>query len=403
MIKNILICGGGNGAHAMAALAGHSLGGGGRVGVYTPYGDEAARMKEAMLENQGIEVVEPGRESGPRVMVDLITADAAEAASFPEMVIIVAPAFAHESILEKLAPHLQAGVVVGAIPARSGFEFSTPRILERHGVSGAVIAVGQTLPWACRLEKFGQRVRILGRKESVGVATLPGGGASRVAEALTMITGCTFTPVENVLAVSLGNVGQIIHPGIMYGLFSDWSGKPFSPEEVPLFYQGVTGEICRLLESMSQEIQSICSFLQEAFPGRLNLGPVQPLMQWLVSSYPRDIEDSSSLARAFVTNRAYTGLKAPVKPAADGGYVPDFTSRYLTEDVPTGLVVTRSLAAICGLQTPAIDRVIACTSQWMGREYLVGGLLEGRDMAGTRVPWNYGLHDLGAVVNAVTA
>lgn len=402
MHSNILICGGGNGAHAMAAMAKAAMGREGRVGIYAPYGNEAALMKEAMLENGGIEVVESDSGNAPREVIDLITADPAEAASLAGMALIVAPAFAHEAILESLAPFLPPQVVVGAIPARSGFEFSAPYILKKHNVARPVIAVGQTLPWACRLLEFGKRVRILGRKNSVGVAAMPSGAAGEVAAALSRFTGVSFFPVDNVLAVSLGNVGQIIHPGIMYGLFRDWSGCPLSDLEVPLFYQGVNEEICNILERMSGEIMSICSRIQDSYPGRISLRQVQPLFDWLISSYPRDIEDHSSLKQAFKTNRAYTGLKAPVKPAGGGGYTPDFSSRYLTEDVPTGLVVTRALAQLCGVPTPAVDEVIAVTGAWMRTEYLAGGRLEGRGVPGTRVPWNYGLHDLESVIAAVT-
>ena len=42
--------------------------------------------------------------------------------------------------------------------------------------------------------------------------------------------------------------------------------------------------------------------------------------------------------QAFHTNSAYAGLKHPMKIGEDGLFYPDFNHRYLTEDVPYGIV-----------------------------------------------------------------
>ncbi|MBR6998187.1 MAG: NAD/NADP octopine/nopaline dehydrogenase family protein, partial [Prevotella sp.] len=41
----------------------------------------------------------------------------------------------------------------------------------------------------------------------------------------------------------------------------------------------------------------------------------------------------------------------------EGGYAPDFHSRYFTEDFPYGLDVVRRLAYQKGVATPHIDKV----------------------------------------------
>jgi hypothetical protein len=42
----------------------------------------------------------------------------------------------------------------------------------------------------------------------------------------------------------------------------------------------------------------------------------------------------------------------------DGGYMPDFTSRYFTEDFPYGLQLIKDLALEHNLSTPVIDKVL---------------------------------------------
>ena len=79
---------------------------------------------------------------------------------------------------------------------------------------------------------------------------------------------------------------------------------------------------------------------------------------WLVRRYSHDISNKSTLYKAIMTNAAYQGIKHPVKTTEDGKFVPDFTHRYMTEDVPYGLVVIRGIAEIVGVKTPNIDKVL---------------------------------------------
>ncbi len=57
---------------------------------------------------------------------------------------------------------------------------------------------------------------------------------------------------------------------------------------------------------------------------------MRPLFDWLLQSYGDAIADPSTLHSAFVTNRAYAGLKAPVemrepdRTHSSGQLVPDF-------------------------------------------------------------------------------
>ena len=47
-----------------------------------------------------------------------------------------------------------------------------------------------------------------------------------------------------------------------------------------------------------------------------------------------------------------------MKQLDDGGYVPDFAYRYLTEDVPHGLVAMKGIAELMGVPTPHFDKII---------------------------------------------
>jgi len=36
-----------------------------------------------------------------------------------------------------------------------------------------------------------------------------------------------INPIANFLSLALADTGQLIHPGIMYGLFHDWNGRVY--------------------------------------------------------------------------------------------------------------------------------------------------------------------------------
>ena len=56
-----------------------------------------------------------------------------------------------------------------------------------------------------------------------------------------------------------------------------------------------------------------------------------------------------------------------MKKTDSGQYVPDFSHRYLTEDVPMGLVVLRGVATIVGVNTPTMDEVLIWAQKIMGK------------------------------------
>ena len=119
---------------------------------------------------------------------------------------------------------------------------------------------------------------------------------------------------------------------------------------------------------------------------------------WYMRCYPEDISDKTNLYTAIQTNAAYQGLKHPVKKSDDGKYLPDFTYRYMTEDIPYGLVVIRGIAEIVGVETPNIDKVLLWSQEKMGKEYLVNSKIQGKDVEKSRAPQRYGFTTLESIL-----
>jgi hypothetical protein len=176
----------------------------------------------------------------------------------------------------------------------------------------------------------------------------------------------------------------------MYGLFHDWNGRSY--DRPRLFYQGVDAGISVILQQMSDEIQLLRATLEGIYPN-LDLTAVRTLIDWLKLSYEANIADGSTLQSSFATNNSYAGLLAPMQKT-DGGFVPDFQARYLSEDVPYNLLVTRGIAELAGFSTPVIDKVISWAQERLEKEYLISGRLQGADIHYTRSPQHYGFTTL---------
>jgi opine dehydrogenase len=264
----ITICGGGNGAHVLAGLI--SARQGLRVNVYAPLNDEAQRWRQGIEARGGIRLTR--RDEALVGRPHRVSNNPAAVIPGSQLVLLSLPAFAHEIILRNIAPYLEDGVRVGALPARGAFDWCAREVL--GGKKSSVILFGlQTLPWACRIREFGQEVTVLGTKTEVDLAAWPSKHAEEVAALLSDLLEVPMCPISSFLSLTLAGTGQLIHPGIMYGLFCDWDARPYA--EAPLFYQGIDTRMADILERLSGEVQSLRALLEKRFPD-LDLSAVLP-------------------------------------------------------------------------------------------------------------------------------
>lgn len=388
----ITVCGGGNAAHTTTGLlSSHKEH---QVNVYLSFGDEAEKWRAGLVAQGGMKVNRQGNAilGSP----EKISRNPAEVIPDSQIVLLALPAFAHESILKDIAPYLGEGTLLGALAARGCFDLCAMDVLGNKVETLTLFGL-QTLPWACRIKEYGQEVDILGTKARVEFATCPPNQAGELVSFLSRQLDIHLEPIESFLSLTLAGTGQIIHPGVMYGLFCYWDGQTF--DEAPLFYQGIDAHTADILQRLSDEVQILRSTLEARYP-TIDLNSVRPLDEWLCLSYADDIEDTSSLQTYFVTNRSYAGLKVPVKKV-NGGLVPDFQARYLSEDVPFALLATKGIAELAGIPTPTIDEVITWSQNRLNKEYLVGNKLIGNDLISSRSPQRYGFQDLDQMIDAM--
>mmetsp|Transcript_52847 Transcript_52847/g.146460 ORF Transcript_52847/g.146460 Transcript_52847/m.146460 type:complete len:402 (-) Transcript_52847:176-1381(-) len=387
-----LVCGGGNGAHAFAGVAAHR---GAKVNVFTPFQDEVDKWSGGSL---SITCHYAADGTSTTAKPTLVTTDPKEAAAGVDIAIVVLPSFCHDKTLADVGPHLPEGSAIGTI---EGAWWGRPPI--EGGVLDKLTFFGvRTLPWAARIKEYGSSVDILGTKSAVEVASSPNGKAAELSGILERIVGIKFPPCANLLGLFALDASGIIHPGVMYGRLSDWDGETF--DEAPLFYQGIDPKTAEVMQAMDAEVITLKDKICSLYPD-LDLSDVVPTLKWLQDSYGDQIADKSTFQSSFNTNASYVGLKFPMKeaPGAPGKLVPLFDYRYLTADVPHGIVVIKGIAELVGHPTPEIDKVIAWAQKHLGKEWIVGDKLAGKDLGETRAPQKFGITTVEELMKGVAA
>jgi hypothetical protein len=398
----VLVCGTGGGAHVLAGL--FSTQPDVDVRVFTQNADKIRRWRDAMRRNELLTVTVRRNGHGDRVALraqPFTVTDDPEQARGCDFIVFAVPAFMHSTYLSVLQPYIEDGCVIVGLPGQNGFEFDVRKALGER-FKNCVVMNFESLPWICRLTEFGRTVGIFGIKDKL-VGALEGDlTRARVANPLAVmqrLLGETpkLAVSGHLLGITLRSPNAYSHPPIMYGRWKDWDGEAL--ERSPLFYQGVDEGTAELLGKVSEEVVATSKRIMSEHPP-LDLSQVIPMYDWDITCYGKDIKDKTNLMTALRTNSGYKGITHPMTRTANGKYVPDFNHRFLAEDVPFGLVVIRGIAEIARVPTPCIDTVLSWCQDRLGKEYLVGSRLTGRDLATTRCPQRYGLTTIDEVLGA---
>src|SRR5262249_27051598 len=157
------------------------------------------------------------------------SSDPAQVIPDADIVMIVVPAFAHASVLSRIGPHVSDRTAIGCLPTRGGFEFEASQLVSEVTVGrrrGRIFGL-QTLPWSTRVVSPGEVVHFGAVKAEVVMAAMPASEAPELAAQLTRILGTQIVATDAFLNLTLGNPGQFVHPGLMYGHFRSWDGEEY--------------------------------------------------------------------------------------------------------------------------------------------------------------------------------
>ena len=386
----VIICGGGNGAHVLAGVISSGVENLVTVLVVSKHAQE--RWNEA-IKQTGFRVCYPDKQDivqEPDKVLFNITKDVG-IISTADVVILCLPAYGHQTYFDIITPHLQDTCIVVGMPGQPGFEYQCLQYLEKNRKICPVLST-ETLPWACRISRYGSEVIVHGTKETVMASVMAHGNEginrSTVVEQIQQLLGekPKLKLVDHFLELTMHTKCSLNSP-IMYAQWRNWQGQPLV--DPPLFYQGIDETAAKYLQAVSDESLAIAEEIAKRCP-KVNISRIGSLYKWLVDHYADQVEDKTTFLTTMRTNKAFAGLVHPMKRDKDGKYLPNFEYRYTTEDIPYGLVVFRAIATMIDVPTPTIDEIIYWGQKLLGKEFLVDGKLEGNDIGDTRIPSNYG-------------
>jgi hypothetical protein len=279
--------------------------------------------------------------AGKEFVADIAKAssEAEEVVADADMVFICQPGFLIEGTLQQIKPWLKEDAVVGSIVASTGFFFQAHKILsDKVGLFAF-----QRTPFIARVEEYGHSARLLGYKSEVAIAVENIEERESFRKELERLFITPTVLRANHYEVSLTNSNPILHTGRLYSMWHDWSGEVY--DHNILFYKEWTDEASQLLVDMDAEFMTVL----ERLP--VTKGAIPPLLEYYEST------DAASLTRKISSIAAFQTITSPMKEV-EGGWVPDFASRYFTEDFPFGLKYIKDIAVECGVATPTIDKVL---------------------------------------------
>lgn len=274
-----------------------------------------------------------------------ISSSAAEVVAPADLVLLCLPGFSIKEVLEQIRPALQPHTPVGSIVSSTGFFFDAFEVLP----SDTPLFGFQRVPFISRVLEYGRSAALLGYKPSLNISVEQTEDKEAVRQTIENLFHTPTHLLGSYYEVSLTNSNPILHPSRLYSMWKDWHEGMVYPTQT-LFYEEWTDEASELLIAMDKEFQALLDTLP------VTKGSIPTILDYYES------HDAPSLTKKLRSIKAFQGILSPMK-AVKEGFVPDFQSRYFTEDFPYGLKLIQTVAKKQGVPTPVIDKVMAWGTQ----------------------------------------
>jgi len=342
MEKNLIaVLGGGNGGHAVAANLALS---GFKVNFFelpkfAGSFEKVLRTREIRIEGVSIDGV---------AKLNLATIDIQQAIKDAEVIFVVTPAFGHKAMAEVCAPFVQDGQIIALMPGSGGtLEFAN--IFKEKKVKREVaFAESCTLPYRARLKGSGH-ISVL-----INAIILPTGvfPAKRTSDVILKLKQFypIIMPAKDALEAAVNNPNPIVHP--VAALLSA-TRIEHSRGEFYLYAEGMTPAVARTLESLNEERLSICKALGYKLYHwnnlefkNYNLGQTEDECRYRILN--------TSMDATFGKDGIYAGIKMKGPE--------HLKDRFISEEVPYGMVLLSTLGNLLRIPTPTHDAVIHLTS-----------------------------------------
>jgi opine dehydrogenase len=337
----VAVLGGGNGGHAVAAnlsLAGFKVNFF-ELPRFAESFEKVLRTREIRIEGVSIDGT---------AKLNLATIDIQQAIKDAEIIFVITPALGHKVMAEVCAPFVQDGQIVVLMPGSGGsLEFAN--IFRQKKVKREItFAESCTLPYGVRLKGPGH-VSVLINAVILPIGVFPSKKTNDVIPKLKEFYP-VITPTKDVLEAAINNPNPIVHP---VATLLSATRIEHSKGEFYLYSEGMTPAVARAFESLNEERLSLCKALGYKLYHwdnlefkNYNLGETEEECRYRILN--------TSMDATFGKDGIYAGIKMKGPE--------HLKDRYVTEDVPYGMVLISTLGDLIGVATPTHDAVIQLAS-----------------------------------------
>jgi len=348
--KPIAVLGGGAGAHTMAVDLTER-----GYGVHLCEHPDFAAAFETTLGAQAIEAAGIGPKG--TYPIRRVSTDIPAALAEAEWVNVVMPAIGHETFFQEMVPHLRADHKVVVWAGDFGSLRLRQMLLEAGRLESVTILETSTLPYGTRLVAPG-KINLLLVAPHVIAAALPGSRTAEAVGELHRVFPCVAAG-QHVLAAAFNNANPIVHPP---GSLLNTGRIEYSGGNFYMYREGITQSVARVIREVYEESRRLARALD-----------------FDMTDY-RDVD--------FRTTCSIMGVEF-VAPFDTAGVIASILGpctvhdRYITEDLPFGLVPRSQLGRAAGVGTPLIDAIVSIGSVVCEEDYWkTGRTLEKLGLAG---------------------
>lgn len=285
-----------------------------------------------------------------------------------DILIITVPNFLREEIVKKILPFLQKKLLICFIPGIGPSQFIANKYLK-----GYKVICLERVPYIVRAEN--ERVKITGDRKIIKYASLD--EKSNFDDLIKLMFGKDVQKIDY-SSVTLTSSNAVLHTARMFGLFKKRENKIF--KDKIYFYSDWNDESSEIFQKCDNEIMKICEKIKET---KIIDEEIVSLMKYYESETPQQ------LTQKLKSIEAFKNIRLPMLKIEENQYVLDKKVRFLTEDIPFGLLMFKGLAEILEIKTPSIDEVITWAQEILGEEYIKNHKIV--NFQNTGCPQNFGI------------
>jgi opine dehydrogenase len=286
-------------------------------------------------------------ERGGFAAVERATTDLRSAIDGADVVIVVTGGNAQATVARSLAPLLRDGQLILLIQGNTGGSLIVRRALDDAGCHADVtVAEMDNYPYSCR-RLAPTRTRPIVTKRWLQIAAFPGNRIASVHQRLSPLFPQAVA-APNTLYTGFTNANAMLHVANCVAN----AARIESGASYKFYAEGVTPAVARLYQAINRERVAVAAALGAAVP---------TLEDWFDRVYGVREESLVETCQRLTFN-------------SDGPYQATGTPssldhKFITEDVPTGLIPMSALGVAAEVPTPQIDALVAVVRSMTGKDF----------------------------------